>query len=109
MKRGEMHSWQADAAHRLRSHVMRAVTRGRDYAPDQTYELSKAGQVGPISAQIATILQRHADLWAADAQQLADLSEGDALAELNAAWRACMAEADAEIDRFLASRKTRAA
>jgi hypothetical protein len=98
--------WDTAAAHRLRQHVMRAVLRGRDYAPDQTYELSKASQVAPISAHIATILQRHADLWAADMResQAASIDVDE-----QRTWNACIAEADAEVDRFLEGRKTRAA
>lgn len=98
--------WDSAAAHRLRQHVMRAVLRGRDYAPDQTYELSKASQVAPVSAHIATILQRHADLWATDMRE----SQTAAIdVDEQRTWNACIAEADAEIDRYLMGSKTRAA
>jgi hypothetical protein len=94
--------WQIAAAHRLRQHVMRAVIRGRDYAPDQTRELSKAGKVGPISAQISHVLQQHADLWA---QDMREARAADLEVDENGTWSAAMLEADVEIDRFLAGHK----
>lgn len=95
-------SWQLDAGHRLRKHLMRAVTLGKNFAPDQTYELSKAGKVGPISAQVSEIFQRHADLWAADMRIVTENGIG---CDWNpdASWAACMLEAEAEVGRFLAS------
>ncbi len=93
-------SWQLDAGHRLRKHLMRAVTLGKNFAPDQTYELSKAGKVGPLSAQISEIFQRHADIWA-HAARTRFTTDFDV--ELQ--WRAAMAEAELEVGRFLASHK----
>jgi hypothetical protein len=94
--------WSRDASHRLRKHLMRAVTLGKNFAPDQTYELSKAGKVGPISAQIAQIFQRHADLWAADARaSLAAGIEFDADRE----WTENMRQAELEVGRFLAGHR----
>lgn len=95
-------SWQRDAAHRLRKHLMRAVTLGKNFAPDQTYELSKAGKVGPVSAQISEIFQRHADLWAADMREAASNREG---LDADATWAMSMAEAELEVGRFIAGHK----
>ncbi|HWH41806.1 MAG TPA: hypothetical protein VNU21_18290 [Usitatibacter sp.] len=92
-------TWQLDASHRLRQHLMRAVILGKNFAPDQTYELSKAGKVGPLSAQIAEIFQRHADLWAADMRTAKD---SDVDVDANQAWLATMREAELEVGRFLA-------
>jgi hypothetical protein len=99
-------AWGSAASTRLTVYVMRATLAGRNFAPDQTYELSKAGQVAPVSAQIAQILQQHADLWAEDgrAAERAGI-DFDADAE----WRAHMDEATAAVGRFLADRKARAA
>jgi len=95
-------SWSADAGHRLRQHLMRAVTRGKNFAPDQTYELSKAGQVGPKSAAIAEIFQHHADLWAEDVRTSASRNASD-WPELH--WREVMADAELEVGRFLAGHR----
>lgn len=93
-------SWKLDAGHRLRKHLMRAVTLGKNFAPDQTYELSKRGEVGPKSAAIAEIFQRHADLWAHDMHAATesgiDFSADDA-------WTATMREAELEVGKFMAS------
>lgn len=99
-------SWATAASGRLTVYVMRATLAGRNFAPDQTYALSKAGQVGPVSAQIAQILQQHANLWAEDgrAAQRAGI-DFDADAE----WRAHMVRASDAVGRFLADHKTRAA
>lgn len=101
--RARVETWAAAGAQRLRQHLMRAALKGtRDYAPDQTPELSKRGQVGPLSAQVSRILQHHVDIWAADARAATDAEiEHDE----NGSWRACIAAADAEIDRFLAGHK----
>lgn len=85
---------------------MRAVTIGKNFAPDQTYELSKAGKVGPVSAQISQIFQRHADLWAADMREL-DRAKLDA--DKDATFAAAMLEAEGEVGRFLAGHKLRGA
>jgi hypothetical protein len=98
--------WQAAAAHRLRQHLMRGTLAGRNYAPDQTYELSKAGRVAPLSAQIAQIFQQHADVWAEDARTA---HEQDLELDQNATWRECMSEADAAVGRLLAGHKMRGA
>lgn len=95
-------SWQLDAGHRLRQHLMRAVTKGKNFAPDQTYELSKAGQVGPKSAAIAEIFQHHADLWAEDARTCASRNTGEWLEEH---WRGCMGDAELEVGRYLAGHR----
>lgn len=95
-------SWQLDAAHRLRKHLMRAVTLGKNFAPDTTLELMKRGQTGPVSAQISKIFQHHADCWAADMRE-AKGAQIDFDAE--AAWVATMREAEAEVGRFLAGHK----
>lgn len=95
-------SWQLDAGHRLRKHLMRAVTLGKNFAPDQTYELSKAGQVGPISAQVSEIFQRHADLWAAEARSGAYGKTGE---WIEVHWRNCMQDAELEVGRFLAGHR----
>jgi hypothetical protein len=95
-------SWQLDAGHRLRKHLMRAVTLGKNFAPDQTYELNKLGKVGPISAQISAIFQRHADLWADDMRK-AERDDLDVGAD--GSWAACMREAELEVGRFLAGHK----
>ncbi len=92
-------TWQLDAGHRLRQHLMRAVVRGKNFAPDQTYELSKAGKVGPLSAQVAEIFQRHADLWAEDMRESAR-TELDV--DADAAFAATMREAELEVGRFIA-------
>jgi hypothetical protein len=98
--------WAEAANHRLRQHLMRATLAGRNYAPDQTYELSKAGKVGPVSAQIAEIFQQHAELWAEDArtahEQRLELDE-------NATWRSCMGEAEDAVGRLLAGHRMRGA
>ncbi len=95
-------SWQLDAAHRLRKHLMRAVLLGKNFAPDQTYELSKAGQVGPVSAQISQIFQRHADLWAENSRaSMAASVDFDADRE----WAENMRQAEIEVGRFLAGHK----
>lgn len=91
--------WQKVALARVSVHMMRAATKGRDYAPDQTPELSKSGQVGPKSAVIARILRQHAELWAEDART--SVAAGVDF-DSDATWRACIAAADAEIGRFLA-------
>lgn len=94
-------TWATNAAHRLRQHVMRGAIRGRNYAPDTTLELMKRGQVGPHSAWIAKILQRHADMWADNLRQLATNGfETDSISNL--AWNEAMTEADAEVDRYVA-------
>lgn len=80
---------------------MRAVTRGKNFAPDQTYELSKRGQVGPLSATIAQIFQRHADLWAEDVRTCASRNTAEWIDEH---WRSCMGDAELEVGRFLAGR-----
>lgn len=99
-------TWQLDAAHRLRKHLMRAVTLGKNFAPDQTYELSKAGKVGPLSAQIAEIFQHHADCWASDMRAAKDAGiDFDA----DSAWVATMYGAESEVGRFLAGHKLKGA
>ncbi len=95
-------SWQLDAAHRLRKHLMRAVTLGKNFAPDQTYELSKAGKVGPKSAQIAEIFQRYAEVWAADMRD--DQAAGLDL-DADGEWTRGMQAAESEVGRFLAGHK----
>lgn len=95
-------SWQRDAGHRLRKHLMRAVTLGKNFAPDQTYELSRRGQVGPISAQISEIFQRHADIWAACMRGERLLG---AAVDADASWSAGMREAELEVGRFLAGHR----
>jgi hypothetical protein len=94
--------WQLDAAHRLRKHLMRSVLLGKNFAPDQTLELSKAGKVGPVSAQISQIFQRHADLWAEDMRTSA-AAEVDF--DADAAFVRTMAEAELEVGRFIAGHK----
>ncbi len=103
-------SWALDSAHRLRQHLMRAVLLGKNFAPDQTYELSKAGQVGPKSAAIAAIFQHWADIWASDnrdAEQLRARGADGLAVEIDAdsSWASCMAEAELEVGRFLAGHK----
>lgn len=95
-------SWKLDAGHRLRKHLMRAVTLGKNFAPDQTYELSKAGKVGPLSAQISTIFQHHADVWAADMRESAAAGVD---IEADRTWSACMGDAELEVGRFLAGHR----
>lgn len=95
-------SWQLDAGHRLRQHLMRAVTKGKNFAPDQTYELSKAGKVGPISAQISEIFQRHADLWAQDIRE--GMARGFQI-DADQSWKDAMADAELEVGRFLAGHR----
>lgn len=95
-------TWATDAAQRLRQHLMRGTLAGKNYAPDQTYELSKRGQVGPLSAGVAKIFQQHADVWAEDMREAASLRIA---VDLNATWSAAMLEADQEIDRYLAGHK----
>lgn len=99
-------SWQLDSSHRLRKHLMRAVTVGKNFAPDQTYELSKAGKVGPLSAQIAEIFQRHAGLWAEDMRELGSDQTAD-FPDVHFAQ--AMADAEVEVGRFLAGHKLRGA
>lgn len=94
--------WAEDASLRMTSHMLRSVTRGKDYAPDQTPELSKRGQVGPKSAAIARILQSHADCWAQDGREA--MAAGIDF-DNEATWKAAMAEADVEIGRYLAGHK----
>lgn len=94
--------WQLDAAHRLRKHLMRAVTLGKNFAPDTTLELMKAGKVGPVSAQVSEIFQRHADLWAED-MRTAHESEVDF--DADQAFAATMREAELEVGRFIAGHK----
>lgn len=92
-------SWALDAAHRLRKHLMRAVTLGKNFAPDQTYELSKRGQVGPKSAAIAEIFQRHANVWAEDMREAKAVGlDFDA----DRTWSTTMSQAELEVGRFLA-------
>lgn len=93
-------TWQLDAGHRLRQHLMRAVIRGKNFAPDTTLALMKAGQVGPKSAAIAQMFQRHADLWAEDMRNGANAGEW-----LEVHWRECMADAELEVGRFLAGHR----
>jgi hypothetical protein len=95
-------SWQLDAGHRLRKHLMRAVTVGKNFAPDQTYELSKAGKVGPVSAQISAIFQHHADCWAAD---MRETKAAGIDFDAEQAWLASMREAELEVGRFLAGHR----
>lgn len=95
-------TWRLDAGHRLRQHLMRAVIVGKNFAPDQTYELSKRGQVGPKSAAIAGIFQRHADLWAEDMREL-QAAEMTLLPD--AEWATSMQNAELEVGRFLAGHK----
>lgn len=95
-------SWQLDAGHRLRQHLMRAVTKGKNFAPDQTYELSKAGRVGPVSAQISAIFQRHANLWA---ENMRESKHAGVDFDADAAWSRTMAQAELEVGRFLAGHK----
>jgi hypothetical protein len=99
--------WQRAAKARLQSHLMRGTMRGRNYSPDQTYDLSKRGHCGPHSACIAEIMQRWADMWAQDMRE----AEASALdVDAGAQWLANMREADAEVDRYLnANKLTRAA
>lgn len=95
-------SWQRDAGHRLRKHLMRAVTLGKNFAPDQTYELSKAGKVGPISAQISRIFQQHADVWAEDMREATSVGiDFDA----DTTWSTTMQQAELEVGRFLAGHR----
>jgi len=103
-------SWQLDAAHRLRKHLMRAVLLGKNFAPDTTLELMKAGKVGPKSAAIAGIFQHWADMWAYDNRDAAQLRArgADGLVveiDADASWDSCMREAELEVGRFLASHK----
>lgn len=95
-------AWQLDAGHRLRKHLMRAVVLGKNFAPDQTYEMSKRGEVGPISAQVSAIFQRHADLWAED-MRTAHAAGIDF--DADQAFAASMREAEDEVGRLLASLK----
>lgn len=97
-------SWQLDAAHRLRQHLMRAVLVGKNFAPDQTYELSKAGQVGPLSAQIAEIFQRHADVWASDMRTVQANDIGCDMTP-DQSFAATMLEAELEVGRFIAGHR----
>jgi hypothetical protein len=99
--------WSQLASKHLTRLVMTAALKGtRDYCPDQTPELSKAGRVGPLSAQIAQILQQHANVWADDMRTAA---AADLDVDQEATWKACIAEADAAIDKLLVTHKTRAA
>lgn len=103
-------SWQLDAGHRLRKHLMRAVITGKNFAPDQTYELSKRGQVGPKSAAIAKIFQHWADMWADDNRTAEELRKRgcDGLVveiDADASWQSCMGEAELEVGRYLAGHK----
>lgn len=95
-------SWQLDAAHRLRKHLMRAVLLGKNFAPDQTYELSKAGKVGPKSAAIAEIFQHHANMWAED---MRTLGAGQAADFPDVHFAQAMADAELEVGRFLAGHR----
>jgi len=92
-------AWTRAASTRVVRHMTRAAARGRNYAPDQTPELNRRGQVGPKSAAIARILKQHADLWAQDART-ATAAGIDFDADV--AWASAMLEADLAIDRFLA-------
>lgn len=91
-------TWQLDAAHRLRKHLMRAVITGKNFAPDTTLELMKAGKVGPLSAQISEIFQRHADGWAA-CMRATNGHRPDQV------WQLSMVHAEDEIGRFIAGHK----
>jgi hypothetical protein len=91
-------TWEAQAAHRLRQHVMRETIAGRNYSPDTDYVRLKLGQAGPHSVHIATVFWRWAQMWAADCEAF---PEGT-VEEL---WRANMAEATAEVDRYLDANK----
>lgn len=90
---------------RLQQHLMRATLAGRNFSPDTTLELMKAGKVGPVSAQIAEIFQQHADLWAADVRT-ATAAQIDV--DHDATWRACMREAEEAVGRLLAARRSAA-
>lgn len=94
--------WQNESAHRLRQFVMRATLRGKNYSPDTSYEQLKRGHCGPHSLAIGEILQRWASMWAADMREAATTGiELDA----NAEWNRCIAEANAEIDRYTANNR----
>lgn len=95
--------WDNLASKHLTRLVMTAALNGgRDYSPDQTPELTRSGRTGPLSAQIAEILQRHAEMWAADMRTAV---ANDLDVEQEATWKACINAAHAEIDRFLGGHK----
>lgn len=99
--------WDNLASKHLTRLVMTAALKGgRDYAPDQTQELSRLGRTGPISAQISEILQRHANLWANDMRTAV---ANDLDVEQEATWNACVDAAHAEIDKFMAGHTARRA
>ncbi len=93
-------SIQTQATHRMRQHVMRGTMKGRNYAPDTTYEQLKLGHAGPHSLRIGEILQHWADMWA---QDLRESNAKQLDIDVEQLWRECMRNADAEIDRYLAS------
>jgi hypothetical protein len=91
-------TWDTQANHRLRQHLMRGITRRRNYSPDTTLEQVKRGHAGPHSVQISAIFSRWARMWADDARAFPD-------GTLDELWRANMLEADAEVDRYLDANK----
>ncbi|HEU4627197.1 MAG TPA: hypothetical protein VFS52_20720, partial [Steroidobacteraceae bacterium] len=72
-----------------------------------TYEQVKRGECGPHTLAVADILQRWAQMWAADMREsAARRAEGfDLDIDADAQWLANMANADAEIDRYLAANR----
>lgn len=71
-----------------------------NYSPDWIAATSSSpGRPGPLSVQIADILQRHAKLWAHNMRV-----DPPASSELGkSAWLLEMREADGEIKRYLAN------
>ena len=73
---------------------------------DNEYDVVLTAKVGPVSAQISEIFQRHADLWAADMREAASNRE---TCDVDATWTATMREAEAEVGRFIAGHSMRGA
>lgn len=96
---------------RLQQHLMRGVTRRRNYSPDTTTEMLKAGKCGPHTVQITAIFTRWAAMWQADVDALEGPATGspgggfEFQADADDQWRENMRQADAEVDRYLDANK----
>jgi hypothetical protein len=80
--------------------ILEGSPNGANYSPDWIAATSSSpGGPGPKSLVVASILRRHAALWANDMREHAELGVG---MDGKAAWLLHMREADAEINRYLA-------
>lgn len=97
--------WDTESNHRLRQHLMRGISRNRNYSPDTSYADMQAGKCGPHTVQIAEVFSKHAAMWAEDQRELAKLEDAEDTQDLDGSWKKRMFDADAEVDRHLDAHK----